>query len=222
VEYRSTPVPLCRCRECRHRPRVLPIEIAPFKHYTRKAIENGCTAYSDAQLSGITLRRSVAWMGPGHPDHSTLHGWLGGLGERVLGRLDKGAALPVSALIAETARHHDGELTELWARRYAVPERKYRSEQRADQLEGCARVFATAAHVFAEAAHPLFEWEEELQDRLHVAAWSFPARGPVPFSQQHLPHGSKLQCASSREDHRKPRKEKSHGARSPPRSVLAL
>jgi len=195
---------------------VLPIEIAAFKHYTRKVIENGCTAYSDAQLPGITLRRTVAWMGPGHPNHSTLHGWLGGLGERVLGRLDKVAALPLCALIAETARHHGGDLTKLWARRYPVVERKYRSERRADQLEGCARVFAAAAHVFLDAAHPLFEWEKELQDRLHVAAWTIPARSGVPSFQQPLPPGSKIQCASSGKDHRKPRKEKSHGARSPP------
>lgn len=217
VEHRSTPVPLCRCRKCRTRPRVLPLEIAPYKHYTRKAIENGCTAYSDPQLPGITLRRTVALMGSGHPHFSSLHGWLGGLGERAWGRLDRTAgAVPVSALIAETARHHDGEVLERWARRYPVAEHKYRSEHRAEQLEGCTRVFATAKHLFSEVAHPLFEWEGELQERLHVTAWSFPARGGVTSFQQHLPVGSELESALQSPDPKKPRKEKRHGARSPP------
>lgn len=220
-----TPVPLCRCAVCRSRPRVLPIEIAPFKHYTRKVIETGCAAYSDAQLPGITLRRTVAWMGPGHPHFSSLHGWLGGLGERAWGRLDLPGAwsagrtagvLPVSVLIAETARHHDRELPELWGRRYPVAERKYRSEQRGEQLEGCARLFASAVHLFSGAAHPLFEWERELQDRLHVAAWSFPARCAVLSFQQHLPRGLGVQSAPSRPNPKSKDRNRNHGARSPP------
>ena len=149
-------MPLCCCEVCRRRWRVLPIEIAPFKHYTRKVIETCCTVYSDAQLPGITLRRTVVRLGPEHPDHSSLHGWLGGLGERALGLLDKGAPLPVSALIAETAKQHDHELPGLWAKPGPVAFRKYRSEKRAEQLEACSRLFTTAAHLFPYATHPFY------------------------------------------------------------------
>jgi hypothetical protein len=212
-----TPVPRCRCAVCHSRLRVLPIQIAPFKHYTRQVIESGCTAYSDAQLPGITLRRVVAWMGPGHPDHSALHGWLAGLGERALGRLDPPAsAMPVSALIAETAKHHDRGVAGLWTQRYPVAERKYRSDRRREQLEGCARVFATATDLFSKARHPLFEWEHELQERLHVAAWSFPARCPVPSFQQQTPHGFGVQCVWSPQNPKSKERNRSHGARSPP------
>ncbi len=216
VEHRSTPVPVCRCEVCRRRYRVLPIEITPFKHYTREVIETACAAYSDAQLPDITLRKTVDWLGSKHPHYSSLHGWIGGLGERALGLLDKGASFPVSALIAETAKHHNRELPELWARPCPVAPRKYRSEKRAEQLEGCARVFATAAHLFPEAAHPFCAWEKELQEHFHVAAWSFPARGGCTAIQHHAPGGSQLRSALSSQDLWKPRKEKSHGARSPP------
>ncbi len=216
VEHRSTPVPLCCCGVCRRRWRVLPVEIAPFKHYTRGVIETCCASYSDAQLPGITLRKTVDWLGSEHPHYSTLHGWIGGLGERALGLLDKGEALPVSALIAETARCRGRELSGLWAEPRPVALRKCRSAQRAEQLEGCARLFATAAHLFPEAAHPLCAWEQELQERFHVAAWSFPARATCTAFQQHGPGGSDLGSALSSQNPGKLRKEKSHGPRSPP------
>ena len=212
-----TPVPLCCCSVCKSRLRVLPIEIPPFKHYTLKVIETCCTSYSDAHLPQISLRKTVRWMGPGHPHYSSLHGWLGALGERALGLLDQvDGYLPVSALIAETAKHHNDELPGLWGKHYPVAERKYRSEMRFEQLEACARLFAVAAVLFPNDAHRLFEWEQWLQDRLHVAAWSFPARANCTAFQQHSPGGSGIQSALSSQDHGKPRKERSHGARSPP------
>ena len=216
VEHRSTPLPLCCCEVCRRRWRVLPIEIVPFKHYTRNVIETCCAAYSDEDLPGITLRRTVARLGMGRPHYSCLHGWIGGLGERALGLMDKDEPLPVSALIAETARRHDRGLPGLWAEPRPVAPRKYRSAQRAEQLEGCARLFTTAAHLFPEAAHPLCAWEQELQGRFHVAAWSFPARASCTGVQQHDPGGPQIESAASSQDPRKPRKEKSHGPRSPP------
>lgn len=216
MEHRSTPVPLCSCEICHRRYRVLPIEIAPFKHYTRKVIETCCSGYSDAQNPGITLRRTVGPLGSGHPHHSSLHGWIGGLGDRALGLLDKDEALPVSALIAETAKHHDRELPGRWAKPCPVALRKYRSEKRAEQLEGCARLFRTATHLFPEASHPLCAWETDLQDRFHVAAWTFPARGSCTAFQQHRHSGCDLQSALLSQDVQKPRKEKSHGPRSPP------
>jgi hypothetical protein len=122
----------------------------------------------------------------------------------------------VSALIAETAKRRDRTLPERWAKRYPVAERKYRSEQRADQLEGCARVSAAAAHLFAEAAHPLLDWEQQMQECLHVAAWSFPARAPVPSFQQHLPRGLGVPYAPRRPNPRNKERHRHHAARSPP------
>jgi hypothetical protein len=195
---------------------VLPIEIAPFKHYTRQVIETCCTAYSDAQLPRITLRKTVGWLGTGHPHHSSLHGWIGGLGDRALGLLDKGPFLPVSALIAETAKHHDREFPGLWAEPFPAALSKYRSGKRAGQLEGCTRIFAAAAHLFPKTAHPFSEWEKDLQERFHVAAWSFPARVSCTAFQQHDPGGYRIESALLSQNPENMRKEKSHGSRSPP------
>ncbi len=217
MDYRSTPVPLCRCGRCKSRLRVLPIEIPPFKRYTLKAIETACAAYSDAGLPKITLRKTVDWLGPGHPHHSTLHGWLGGIGERALGRMDRiRGCLPVITLIAETSQRHDSKLPDLWIKHYPVAERKYRSPRRAKELESCARVFSIATCLFPKAVHRLSEWEQWLQGRLHVTAWSFFARANCTAFQQHAPIGYGIRCAPSSANHRKPRKGMSYEARSPP------
>lgn len=196
---------------------MLPIEIPPFKRYTLKVTETCCTSYSDADLPHITLRRAVERMGAGHPHHSSLHGWLGALGERALGRMDRVSGyLPVSVLIAETAKRHNDGLPGLWGGHYPVAECKYRSQKRFEQLESCARLFTVAARLFPKDAHRLFEWEQWLQDRLHVAAWTSPARTNCTAFQQHPPGGAGICSALSSQDQRKPRKEKSHAARSPP------
>jgi hypothetical protein len=196
---------------------VLPAEIAPFKHYTLPVIETVCSAYTDAQLPAITLRRTVEWMGTGHPDHSSLHGWLAGLGERAWGRWDSPAGnLPVSALLAETGRHIDRRLPEWWRRGYPVADGKYHSEKRREQLEGCARVFATAALLFPKAAHPFCAWELCLQKRLNVAAWSFPARCRCTAFQQHASGEADVRSAANQRKPRGKERNRNHGARSPP------
>jgi hypothetical protein len=217
VEHRSTPVPLCRCGVCGSRLRVLPAEIAPFRLYTLPVIETVCSAYTDAQLPDITLRRTVTRMGWGHPDHSTLHGWLCGLGERAWGRGDPPAGnVPVSALIAETGRHIERRLPEWWNQSYPIADRKYRSEKRREQLEGCARVFATAALLFPETAHPFCAWDLWLRERLNVAAWSFTARCRCTSFQQHAPGEAAVRSAAKHREPRGRERNPNHGARSPP------
>ena len=96
-------MPLCCCEICHRRWRVLPVEIAPFKHFTCEVIETCCTSYSDAQLPGITLRRTVDWLGPWHPHYSSLHGWIGGLGDA--GERDVHTAGGHDGLTAKHQRH---------------------------------------------------------------------------------------------------------------------
>jgi hypothetical protein len=156
-------------------------------------------------------------MGSGHPHHSTLHGWLGSLGQRVLGLQDDlGDVLPASVLVAETAKHRDGQVTCLWDQRYAVAEAKYRSHSRQEQLEGCARLFAVARRLFAEASHPFCEWEQWLESRLYVSAWSFRARARCTAFQQPFPDGSGVESGNRTATPSKQRKDGNHAARSPP------
>jgi hypothetical protein len=207
----------CICTACRKRFRVLPVEIAPYKSYTRPVIETACAAYLTAQQQGRSLRQTVRAMGTGHPDSSCLHGWLGGLGARALGRLDRqSVGPPVAALIAESAKVLRRELPAAWTQPYAVAPHKCRSGQRREQLEACARLFDTANRLFPHAAYPWSAWEQWLESRFHVTAWGFPARCPCTAIQQPAPRRVAVPCAPSRPQGSRRTKGKAHGARGPP------
>lgn len=222
IEYRTTPAPLCRCNRCRGRFRVLPLEIAPFKSYTLAVIETACAHYSDPQLPRVSLRRTVEAMGRGHPHRSTLHGWLGGLGARTLGRLDQPPHVPVSVLLAETRKRLNAELFSLWRKPVKVAARKYRSPERAEQLEACAKLFQTARKLFPQTPFPFSGWEKWLQSRFHVTAWSFPSRFCCTAIQQHPTGRRAVWSAASKEKDKKQRNGKNHEARSPPHSLLEI
>jgi hypothetical protein len=228
VEDRETPVPECICTVCKNRFRVLPVEIAPHKSYTRSVIETACTAYLDAQRPSASLRQTVRRMGAGHPDSASLHDWLGGLGARALGRLDRhGLGPPVAVLIAESAHRLSRELQADWTQPHPVASCKYRTVQRRDRLEACARLFDAARRLFPQAAYPCTVWEQWLEARFHVTAWGFPARFPCTAIQHHSPRKVAVPCAPSRPQPacrdgrgagRGSRRTKGnvHGARGPP------
>jgi len=217
IEHRETPLPECRCTICQKRFRVLPVEIAPRKSYTRPVIETACATYAAAKCSTISLRQTVMRMGKNHPHPSALHGWLDGLGARALGRLDRhDMGPPVGALIAESTQRLRAELLSFWTHSHAVCPHKYRSPQRRDRLEACARLFATASRLFPQTAYPWSAWEGWLESRFHVTAWGFHARLRCTAIQQHGPRSTKVQCAPSVKEPQRQRKGKAHGARSPP------
>ena len=217
VEDRQTPLPLCRCSVCKKCCRVLPVEIAPYKSYTRPVIETACATYAAVDRPTESLRQTVARLGTGHPHHSALHGWLGGLGARALGRLDRVEGQPpVGALMAESAVRLRGEVLSWWTQPQLVSPRKHRSLRRRDQLEACARLFDTARQLFPHHAYPWSEWEGWLEVRFHVTAWGFPARFPCTGIQHHGPRKVVIPCAPSNPDPKPRTKGKAHGARSPP------
>jgi hypothetical protein len=217
IEDRQTPLPECRCAACRKRFRVLPIELAPRKSYTRAVIETACAAYAAADRPRISLRQTVVHLGKNAPHPSSLHGWMGGVGARALGRLDRhGQGPPVAALIAESAKGLGLNRPAGWTQPYAVAPAKYRSVQRREQLEACARLFDTAGRLFPHAAYPWSAWEQWLEARFHVTAWGFPARLPCTAIQQQAPGKVAVPCAPSRPQGFRPTKGKAHGARGPP------
>jgi len=228
IEHRPTPVPECRCTVCRRRMRVLPVEIAPRKSYTRPVIETACATYAALSRGTITLRQTVSRLGKDAPHFSSLHGWLGAMGARALGRLDRhGQGPPVAALIAESAKGLRPELLAAWNQSYPVVPRKYRSRHRREQLEACARLLDAAGRLFPHAAYPWSAWEQWLEARFHVTAWGFPARFPCTAIQHHAPRKVAVPCAPSRptpacRDGRgagrgsRRTKGKAHGAREPP------
>lgn len=208
---------MCRCEVCRRCFRVLPVEIAAFKSYTRPVIETACASYASSDRRTDSLRQTVARMGKDHPDPSTLHGWLGGLGARALGRVDRGKqTVPAAALIAESATRLRGEVLAGWTGPQRVSPHKYRSLRRREQLEACARLFETAGRLFPQHPYAWSAWEGWLESRFHVTAWGFPARFPCTGIQHHRPRRVAVPCVPSSREPRPQRKGKAHGARSPP------
>ena len=217
IVNRQTPVPMCRCSVCKKCCRVLPVEIAPFKSYTRPVMETACATYAAADRPTESLRQTVARLGTGHPHPSALHGWLGGLGARALGRLDRHAVgPPVAALISESAIRLQGELRTEWTQPRPVSPRKHRSRRRRDQLEACTRLFEAAGRLFPQAAYPWSAWEGWLESRFHVTTWGFPARFPCTAIQQQPPRQAGVACAPSNRGPKRRTKGKTHGARDPP------
>lgn len=210
-------MPVCRCELCKKRFRVLPVEIAPFKSYTRAVMETACVTYLVAQEPRASLRQTVRRIGAGHPDHCSLHGWLGGLGARALGRLDRrGMGPPVAALIAESSKRLDGELLSYWTQRHPILPDKFRGPERHERLEACLRVFQAARRLFPQHPYAWSAWESWLQSRFHVTAWGFPARLACTAIQQHGLRRVGVQCASSIGEPNRRTKGYAHGARSPP------
>lgn len=217
IEGRETPVPMCRCEVCKKRFRVLPTEILPYKSYTRQVIETTCSTYVAASRPTESLQKTVARLGKMHPHPSALHGWLGGLGARALGRFDRHAVgPPVAALITESAKCIRGAELSLWMQPQSVSKCKYRSQRRLEQLEACARLFETARRLFPTSPYAWLAWEVWLQTRFHVTAWGFPARFRGTAIQEADPRRVTVACQQSSREPRPQRKGKTNGARSPP------
>jgi hypothetical protein len=205
---------------------VLPRELLAFKSFSLPVIERACSCYVDPDLRGPGLRGTVRRMGKHAPAHSTLWRWLAGLGERALDRRpDHGhsaavrtprayrSLLPVSALIAESAKRLGQGVRQVWQRHFKVPDWKHHSERRREQMEACARVLASARRLFPDRRHPLGEWHGWLIERFHVAAWAFPTAIPCTESELCASGSDRLRSAAKS----KPRKKgRCHEARAPP------
>lgn len=221
--FKATPVPMVRCRNCKKRFRVLSRELLPKKTFTLPVIEKGCGEY--LKPGGPALRPVVNEMGEYRPAHSTLHRWLGGLGERGLDRskrMMKGVihGAPTTAAVAqESAKRLGQNVRRVWNKRFEIAERKYKSQKRREQLEACARVFAVAHHLFPGSRHPLSEWQGWLFVHFHVAAWVFPT-GPGCTGMQHAVARQDRVKSPSRLKREK--RQASHGPRSPPGSGLEV
>jgi len=82
-------IPLSRCGNCGCRRRVLPLEVLPRKTFSLPVIAE--CARTALEPRG-TLRAAVSALDHGavRPHFSTLHGWLGGLGERAFDQVKLG------------------------------------------------------------------------------------------------------------------------------------
>jgi hypothetical protein len=183
ARYRRTPVPLALCEQCKSRFRVLPVEFLPFKTYSLPIIETACNHYGKSEDG---LRKTVNTIAGIAPHYSTLHGWLGGIGERALDKIqlkkDKAAIgqpslPPTSTLVAETAKRKDPDLINRWNKTTPpIASFKYQSLFRKELLQSCLKLLWIAASLFQNSVYPLTTWQHWLMPVFYVPGWLFPSR----------------------------------------------
>ena len=199
AEHRVAPVPLAICESCGRRVRVLPVELLPRKTYSVAVIEESCKHYL---LEPGGLRRAVGKIEGAAPHYSTLHGWLGGLGDRALdldSRHEVRAApardsmVPTSAIVAETAARYARDLERRWTHTHPkIEPSKYQGDYRRERLEACLKLILVAASVFPRAPSPLSEWERFLRGRFHVPGWRFWSRSAITAIQLDTSPGNRV------------------------------
>ncbi len=124
-----------------------------------------------------------------------------------------------AALVAESARRRLPGLLALWQESRSIPQWKYRSEKRREQLEACARLLAAANRLFPTSGTALTEWQLWLLPLFGVFAWSFILASPRTPTQ-HVPPPQVTIHSERRPLTRDG--DASHGPRAPPRSDLPL
>jgi len=189
--YQQSPVPLALCEQCKSRIRVLPVEILPYKTFGLPVIEAACHHYA---TSADGLRKTVQTIPGIAPHYSTLHGWMGGLGERAMDKvhlrrdratIGQPSLPPTSTLVAETAKRRDLDLINRWNKtKPPISPGKYKSLFRKELLQSCLRLLSVAASLFQHDPYPLTLWQHWLSPMFLVAAWLFPSRNIITPIQQ--------------------------------------
>lgn len=184
--YQESPVPLALCERCRSRVRVLPVEILAYKTFGLPVIEATCVHYATSEDG---LRKTVLTIPGVAPHYSTLHGWMGGLGERAMDKvllkrdratIGQPSLPPTSTLVAETAKRQDLDLINRWNRtKPPIAPWKYESLFRKELLQSCLRLLSIAASLFEHDPYPLTLWQHWLLPMFFVAAWLFPSRNII-------------------------------------------
>lgn len=125
-------IALARCRSCKHRPRILPAHLPPYKRTTVDLIEELAHPHV---VKGESLRGVASRVQGVTIAHASIHAWTEGLGDYALGRRagEVSNAIPGLRIVAEAGRRHP-EVREI-PRYPAVLPGLYRSEARRVRLQ---------------------------------------------------------------------------------------
>jgi len=145
-------VPIAECGTCGSRRRVLSADLLPGKQYSIPLIQR----YEEEYFRRPSYRSAVqVEIGSWKPHFTTLHGWLGGMGERVLDQTTLGrdrptpcakpSLAPFTALVEETDRMTAGSTGKAFSTAVRVPAMRFRSERRREHLEAFHRLLALTA-----------------------------------------------------------------------------
>jgi hypothetical protein len=155
----------------------------PGKTFSLPIIETTCHHYG---VSADGLRKTVKTIPGVAPHYSTLHGWLGGIGERAMDKdqpehdkaaIGRPSLPPTAAVVAETAKRKDLELIKGWNKtKPVIAFWKYKSLFRKELLQSCIKLLKIAGWLFEISPYPLTTWQQWLMPIFEVPAWRFSSR----------------------------------------------
>jgi hypothetical protein len=171
---------------------VLPCDLLPRKTYSLPVIEKAMQRYLTTDMSLRKSVRGIVAPEQHAPGYSSLHRWLGGLGEKILDRNEHIAAAyapRTSTVLAQTGRMMSIDLPALFL--HSEPPRdlagKYRSERRYEQLRAVACLLRLAGDIVAPGHERLCQWQQRLFERFFVPVWDFPTTFSTTSMQQLRP-----------------------------------
>lgn len=193
--YEQLSLELSRCTrpEGSHWHRVLPCEIQPYKLFATSGQEAVCRSYFGGDQG---LRRVVGQFEGDRPHFTSLHGWLGGMGDYARGRRQPADALPVGAARAEAERRlGTAESKRVWQAEPPISRERYRSSVRLGELVAAFRLLA-AAVVVVKAPFPLTEWSRLILSWDHVTTIGWFARSTQTAFQHGVPASDPVDSSS--------------------------
>lgn len=112
--------------------------------------------------------------------HTTLYRWISGLGEKILDRtsvLVKEYPPSFSSILAETEKVIVGTIVQRYTEiQVTIPQKKYRSERRKDQLVAVFKVLVLISYLCMEQTIGGFQqWNQKLHVHFKVLVWDFPS-----------------------------------------------
>lgn len=160
----------------------MPADIPPKKLFAAPAQEAPAKKLLTEETS---YRKTLSPFTGDVPHHSTLHGWLGGLGHYALDRGENPEnTLKLSAVISETEKRQGSHLTAAWILPCDLHPDRYRSEERRAVLIAAKRLFLAADWLAPRNPFSLTSWTGLILSWLTVVTIRWWARSPGTAFQQ--------------------------------------
>ena len=90
----------------------------------------------------------------------------------------------MGAIIEESAKHLNYNITNIWKQSYNIDPIKYKSEKRKEELEYNMKILKIAQYVFSKEKYPLEKWNEFLLKKFYVIAFPISSKSKRTGKQQ--------------------------------------
>jgi len=184
LEHSIILLPFAYCSKTKSHFRILPINIAPYGKVSLNVKEKNIKTYITTNLS---LEKVVSTNHNIKINRSSLYLWTKCLGSQGLAlNENKNNTLKITmgAIIEESAKHLNYNITNIWKQSYNIDPIKYKSEKRKEELEYNMKILKIAQYVFSKEKYPLEKWNEFLLKKFYVIAFPISSKSKRTGKQQ--------------------------------------